>query len=484
MGNDLKSKTLSGIAWKYAERWGVRGIRFIISIVLARLMIPEAYGLVGLISAFIAISDVFIDSGLGQALVQRKNADDVDFSTVFFYNLGFSVVLYGVLCVCAPWIAGFYDEPQLTPVVRVLSFSLVIDAVQSTQGAYVQKTMQFKLFFWATIWGTVASGIVGIWMAYCGLGVWALVGQDLTNKTIDTLVLWCTVKWRPKLKFSIRRMKELFSFGWKLLCSSLLDTAYGNIYSLLIGKFYSPAELAYYDRGKHFPSVVLDNISGSIAGALFPAMAFVQDDRERLKRMTRRSIVTMSFFIFPCMAGLAAVAEPLVRLLLTDKWLPAVPFVCFCCFTSAFTPMSVANLQAINAIGRSDVFLKLEILKKIVGVAALVITLPHGLYAMMVGSCISGMISVFLNAFPNRKLLGYGYLKQLKDLAPSLLLSVFMGGAVWLLNLLSLPTVPTLAIQVAVGVGIYFGGAKLLKMECLEYVWNTVKDIKRSRGRG
>ena len=476
-----KTKTLSNLIWRYAERCGAQGIQFIVQIVLARLLTPSDYGLVGLITVFITIAQVFAQSGLGQALVQRKNADNTDFSTVFYYSIAFSIVLYIILFFCAPFIADFYDAPQLTAVVRVLGFVVVIGAVNSVQQAYVQKTMQFKRFFLATLIGTLISAVVGIAMAYMGYGVWALVGQQLSNQIVNTIVLWFTVGWRPQRKFSFKSMKELFSYGWKLLCSSLLDTGYNNMYSLVIGKFYSSADLGYYNRGKQFPMLIIQNINTAIDSVLFPVLSEAQNEKERLKAMTRRAIMTSTFLIFPAMAGLAAVAKSLTIILLTDKWIPAVPFIQFCCFTYAFWPVHTANLQAIKAIGRSDIFLKLEILKKGIGIITLIVTLPFGLYVMMVGRCVSTILNSFINAFPNRKLIGYSYSEQIQDMLPSFLLSVVMCLIVLSVSMLNLNVWLTMIVQIIVGAGVYIAGAKLFKFECMEYILNTVKGFVKKK---
>ena len=477
----LKNKTMSGLIWRYAERCGAQGIQFIVSIVLARLLTPSDYGVIGLIAVFISVAQVFAISGLGQALVQKKNADKTDFSTVFYFSLVFSVVLYGVLFLCAPLIAGFYKAEVLTPVVRVLGISVIIAAINSVQQAYVQKTMQFKRFFWATLGGTMVSAFVGICLAYKGFGVWALVGQQLTNQVIDTIVLWCTVKWRPVLAFSFKRMKGLFSYGWKLLCSAVLDTIYNNIYSLIIGKFYSSSDLGYYNRGKQFPMLIISNINSSIDSVLFPVLSEVQNERERLKAMMRRSIVTSTFLIFPAMAGLAAVAKPLTILLLTEKWLPAVPFIQFCCFTYALWPIQTANLQAIKAVGRSDIYLKVEIIKKIIGIGVLVATLPFGLYVMMWGRCVAALVSLFINAYPNKKLLGYSYAEQIKDVMPSAILSLLMCLLIIFINRLKVNILIVLVFQVIAGVLIYVAGTKICKLESLEYIVNTIKGFRKNK---
>ena len=470
-------KIVNNLVWKYAERCGAQIIQFIVQIILARLLTPSDYGIIGLITVFISISLVFAQSGLGQALVQRKEIDNEEFSTVFYFSMIFSVILYGILFLCAPVISNFYNEPVLTSIVRVLGVTVIIGAINSVQQAYVQKTMQFKRFFWSTLGGTLVSAAVGIYMAYRGYGVWALVGQQISNQLVNTVILWLTVKWRPMLMFSVSKAKQLFSYGWKLLCSSLIDTIYNNIYSLIIGKFYSPADLGYYNRGKQFPMLIIQNINSAIDSVLFPVMAEAQDEKQRLKAMVRRSIVTSTFLLFPAMAGLAAIAKPLTVTLLTEKWLPAVPFIWFCCFTYAFWPVHTANLQAIKALGRSDIFLKLEIVKKLMGVAVLVVTIPFGLYTMMWGRCVTTILSSFINAYPNKKLLRYSYIEQVKDMLPSFVLSIVMLVIVLLIQLLNLNNLITLILQIILGVIIYFGLAKLFKLECMTYIINTVKGI-------
>lgn len=479
MAKDLKQKTISGLFWRFAERCSSQIISFVVSIILARLLTPDDYGLIGLITVFINILLVFAQSGLGNALVQRKNIDDTEFSTVFYFSLVFSLVLYGILWSIAPYIAKFYNEVRLVKIVRVLGVTVIIGAVNSVQQAYVQKTMQFKKFFTSTLAGTIASAIIGIYMAYNNYGVWALVWQQLINQVSHIVILWFTVKWRPKLVFSFKKMRILFSFGWKMLCSSLLGTLYNNVYSLTIGKFYSASDLGYYNRGSQFPNMIITNINTTIDNVLFPAMSEVQDERDRLKSITRRSIKTSTFFIFPAMAGLAAVARPLTILLLTEKWLPAVPFIQFCCFTYAFWPIHTANLQAIKAVGRSDIFLGLEIIKKVIGIIVLVITIPFGLYKMMIGKCFTAVLSSFINAYPNKKLLNYSYFEQIKDIIPNLVLSIVMCIIVLLINFLRMNLVLTIFIQFVLGCLVYFSGAKIFKFDSAEYVLSIFRSMKK-----
>lgn len=477
--NYLKKNVISSLFWRFSERTAAQGVSFIVSVILARLLTPEDYGLIGLITVFISIATVFISSGFGNALIQKENATQTDFSSVFYFSIFMGVAIYVVLFFTAPFIAVFYNEPLLIPVIRVLSLSLIIAGINSVQQAYVSRTMQFKRFFYSTIIGTVISAFIGIFMAYKGFGVWALIAQNLSNQIIDTCVLWFTVKWRPTFEFSFSEMKKMFDYGWKLLFSSLLDTVYNNLYSLVIGKVYSAKDLGYYNRGRNIPNLVITNINGSIQSVMFPAFSNCQGDKVRLKAMVRRSIMTSTYLIMPAMIGLAAVAEPLTILLLTDKWLPSVPFMQFSCFILAFWPIHTANLQAINAVGRSDIFLKLEIIKKIIGFSIMIISIPFGLYTMMIGNCFSAVVSSILNASPNRKLLNYGYREQIKDILPALLLSLFMGVVVLLWTFTDLSNILILICQVITGAVIYVLGSKLLKLESYTYIINMIKSFKK-----
>jgi teichuronic acid exporter len=424
-----KAQVLSSLLWKLMERGGTQGIQFIVQIVLARLLLPEDYGIIALVLVFIAIANVFVQSGLNTSLIQKKEADEIDFSSVFYVSLLIAGLFYIILFLTVPFIAEFYNKQQLIPVLRVLAVTLFFGAFNSIQNAIIARNMQFKKLFFSSTGAILISGIVGIYMACAGYGVWALVGQQIINQLSISLILWFTVKWRPRLIFSHRRVKELFSFGWKLLVSSLIYTIYIDLRSLVIGKMFEAEILGLYNRGQQFPAVLVSNIDGSIQSVMFPVLASQQDSRPRVKDMMRRAIVTSSFVTFPMMVGLAVTAEPLVKLLLTDKWLPCVPFLQIFCASHALMPIHTANLQAINALGRSDIFLKLEIIKIIVGLSVLGITVFYGVYAIALGAVLSGIISTFINAYPNKKLLDYSYIEQWNDIMPSLLLSLGDGGS-------------------------------------------------------
>ena len=479
MADITKKSVIGNFIWRFAERCGAQLVTFIVSIVLARILDPKDYGTIALVTVFTTILQVFVDSGLGTALIQKKNADDLDFSSVFYFNFIVCIILYVGMFIAAPYIALFYKDTTLTPVIRVISLTIVISGVKGIQQAYVSKNMLFKRFFFSTIGGTIFSAVLGIAMAYMGYGVWALVAQQLSNTAIDTLILWLTVKWRPKKMFSYERLKSLFSFGWKLLISSLLDTAYNNLRNLIIGKLYSSSDLAFYNQGEKFPKVIVMNINASIDSVLLPTMSIEQDNPERIKQMTRRAIKTSTYVMAPLMMGLAFCAEPIVRLVLTDKWIFCIPFLRIFCITYMFWPVHTANLNAINAMGRSDWFLRLEIIKKIVGLAILLSTMWFGVMAMAYSLLLSSVLSQIINSWPNRKLLKYGYLEQVRDFAPGILLAVLMGICVHFVEYMSLPMIVTLVIQIVLGSIIYIGGSAILKLEEFQYLLEMIKSIMK-----
>lgn len=470
-----KSKVISSLVWKFSERVCAQAVNLVVSIILARLIAPEQYGVIALTTIFITISNVFVESGLGTSLIQKKNADSKDFSTVFYCNIIMSIIMYLVIFFTAPLAAKFYSSPILTPVLRVLGITVLIAGVKSIQCSYVSKNMMFKKFFVSTFIGTVISAVIGIWMAYNGYGVWSLVVQQLSNTLFDTIILWITVKWRPTLEFSFKRLKVLYGFGWKMLCSSLIDTVYNEIYGLSIGKIYTTEQLAYYNRGNQFPKLITVNIDGSISSVMLPTLSKEQDNKQKVKNMMRRSIKTSSFLLFPLMIGLAVVAKPLVSILLTDKWLPAVPLMQLLCFSYMLWPIHTINLQAINALGRSDIFLKLEVIKKIIGVTVLIISIPFGIKFMVFMKIITSIISTFINSHPNKKLVDYSYMEQITDILPSLFVSVFMGIIVYMMNLLPISSILILIIQILLGIVIYIVLSYAFKLEAFRYIIDSIK---------
>lgn len=472
-----KGNVISNFLWRFAERCAAQLVTLIVSIILARILTPSDFGTVSLVMVFTTIMQVFVDSGLGTALIQKKNADDLDFSSVFYFNFAVCLILYAGMFIAAPYIAGFYNDVSLTPIIRVISLTIVISGVKGIQQSYVSRNMLFKRFFFATLGGTIFSAFLGIGMAYAGCGVWSIVAQQLSNTAIDTLILWITVKWRPKKMFSWSRLKSLLSYGWKLLASSLLDTVYNNLRNLVIGKIYTSADLAYYNQGDKFPKVVITNINASIDSVLLPSMSGEQENCERVKSMTRRAIKTSTYIMAPLMMGLLFCAEPIVKLLLTEKWLPCVPYLRIFCFTYMFWPIHTANLNAIKAMGRSDFFLKLEIIKKVMGLALLLLTMRISVMAMAYSLIVSGILSQIINSWPNWKLLNYNYFEQLRDILPSIIIAVGMGICVYFISFIPMPTIVTLLIQIVIGAVIYIGVSAALKLEEFEYLFGMIKSF-------
>ncbi len=470
-----KKAVFSNLIWRFMERCGAQLVSVVVSFVLARMLDPSVYGLVAKVTIITSILLVFVDSGMANSLIQKKDPDDLDFSSVFFFNVAFCLVLYVGLFFAAPLIAGGYKQPELTAIIRVLGLTVVVAGVKNVQQAYVSKTMQFKRFFFATLGGTLASAVIGIFMACKGFGVWALVAQQLSNVAINTCVLWLTVGWRPKRMFSFERLRDLLSYGWKLLASGLLDTVYNKLREIIIAIFYTDADLAFYNRGNALPNLIVENINSSIDSVLLPVLSAEQDHREQVREMTRRAIKVSSYVIMPLMMGLAVCAEPLVRALLTEKWLPCVPYLRIFCFTYSFYPLHTANLNAIKAMGRSDLFLVLEIVKKAVGITALLLTMRLGVYPMALSLLAVSVLSQIINAWPNRRLLDYSYLKQLTDLLPTIALAALMGACVYPVSLLGLPDIVTLIIQLPLGILVYVLGSKLFRVDSFEYLLSIAK---------
>lgn len=480
--DNLKKNTVAGFFWRFAERCGAQLVSFIVSIVLARLLSPDDYGVIALVTVFITLSQVFIDSGMGNALIQKKDSDDLDFSSVFFFNSCICSILYILLFIGAPFIAAVYSDEQLTAIIRVLGVVIIVSALKNVQQAYVSKHMMFKKFFFATLGGTLIAAIIGIIMAYQGFGVWALVAQQIVNVTIDTIVLWCTVNWKPQMQFSFERIKSLYSYGWKLLVSSIINTLYDNIRQLIIGKLYSSADLAYYNRGKQFPNLAVNNINASIDSVLLPALAMEQDNKQNVKNMTRRAIKTSSYFMWPIMVGMAVTAEPIVRILLTEKWLSAVPYLRIFCVVNAFQPIQTSNLNAIKAVGRSDLFLKLEIIKKTIGLCILFVVLKKGVMAIALSLLVYTLVAQIINSFPNKKLLGYSYAEQMKDILPYITISLIMGLVVYPVSFLKLAPILILLIQVALGVILYWGSSKVFKIDMYVYIEDGIVLYLKRKG--
>ena len=456
-------------------------VSFVVSVILARILLPSEYGTVSVVVIFTTFASVFITSGLSVSLIQKKDADDLDFSTVLYFNLAFASVLYFILFAAAPWISRLYGLSDLTSAIRVMSVCLIVYAVNSVQQAYVSRQLLFQRLFWSSLAGTLVSAAVGIWMAVHGYGIWALIAQKLTDAVIDTLILWFMIEWRPKWLFSVGRMKALYRYGWKLICAALLNTASAKLRAFFIGKLYSVEDLAFYEKGNQYPQLAVTDISSSIGTVLFPVLSKIQDDPAEIKRLTRRAVRTSSFLMWPAMAVLCVIAEPLVGWMLTDKWLPCVPYFRIACFSLAFMPIHISNLQALKAVGRSDLFLILEVVKTALSITVLMISLSFGVMGIAIGVAISSLLATFINAFPNRKLIGYSYKEQMQDILSSFCLAALTGAAVWPMSLIIHTRVPLMLLQALLGFSLYFSCAKLLKLESYGYCVSIVREFLPGR---
>lgn len=464
MTESLKNKTVKGTIWSTLERFSVQGIQFVVMIIMARILTPADYGLVGMLAIFIAVSQSLIDSGFSQALIRKQDRSEIDNSTVFYFNIGVGIVLYFILFFSAPLIARFYNEPQLIPITRVVGLSLVFNSLAVVQRALLTINLDFKTQAKASFVGAIVSGIIGITMAYTGFGVWAIVWQQISNLGIITVLLWILSHWKPIWAYSWKSFKELFSFGSKLLASGLLNTIFNNLYLIVIGKFFRASDLGYYTRAHQFTDFASSNITGIFQRVTYPVLCTIQDDDTRLRDVYRRLLKTSAFIIFPLMMGLAAVAKPMVITFLTEKWLFSALLIQILCFAQMWYPVHAINLNLLQVKGRSDLFLKLEIIKKLLTVILLCITLPLGLIPMCIGLIVGSIISLMINTYYTGKLINMGFVKQMKDLLPTLILSISIGTMVFL-TVTYIPMKSWLAFTVGAveGILLYVGLAKLLR---------------------
>lgn len=452
-----KRSLLNNLIWKFSERLMTQLVTLIVSIILARLLSPEDYGTIAVIYVFITLAEVLVIDGFGNALVQKKDADALDFSTALVFNLFLGTALYALFYFSAPFIADFYGGGYhlLVPILRVLGLRLLFSAVSSIQQAQLAKSLEFDKSFLAAIIGAVCSGITGVAMAYAGYGVWALVAQYLTNAVVHAIALRVIIGTFPKLRFSLTRFRSMIHYGFRMLGTSFLTTAFVAFRSMFIGKIYTAEHLAYYDKGRQFPNLLISNMVTAITSVLFPQMSLEQDDKSRIKDITRRTIRFTSYFVFPVLLGFAAVVEPFVEVVLTQKWLPSVPLMQLFCFVYLFMPIHIANMQAVKALGHGGVYMKLESFKNALELIMLLVLARVNVKAFVLGVAITSALFTFVSAYPNKKLLNYTFREQLKDFLPNLLNAVVMAAVVSGVGLVSLNALPMLALQVLTGVGIY-----------------------------
>ena len=471
----------SGFFWKFNEQIMGQLVSFIVSIILARLLSPKDYGLVSLVNVFIVLANVFVTSGLSTALIQKKDATDMDFSTVFYCNFALAWLLYFLIFLLSPNIAIFYHDKRLINIVRIFALNLPISSINSIQQAYVARKIAFRKIFFATSVASIISGLVGIFLAYKGWGVWALVIQILSNTIMATLVLFIQIPWHPQLIFSIKSAKELINYGWKVLAADFLGTFFAQLRNLVIGRFYTATDLAFYNRGDQFPNLLSNNIDNTISSVLFPVMSKYGDDVDKLKSMVRRSLRISSYIITPIMFGLAVIAKPLILILLTNKWLPAVPYMQILCISNVFSTITNTNLQVMKASGRSDVLLKIELIKKPIYIILLFIGIKFSVFMVAVTMAIYSFYAACVNMRPNKKIINYSAKDQLSDVFPSIFLSVLMAIITSLINFLNLSNILTLVIQVMLGIIIYVLGSKIFRLEPYTYMKKYIVELVKEK---
>ncbi len=469
-----KNTLFSNLIWKFGERFLAQIVSFVVSIVLARMLMPEDYGVISLILVFITFADVFVTSGFSTSLIQKKDADEIDFSTIFFCSFAVSIVIYVILFFTAPLIADFYSTPILVPILRVFSLRIPISSYNSIQHAYVSRNMLFKKFFFSTLFGTLLSGVLGVVAAYNGLGAWALIIQYMTNTIVDTIVLRFTIQWRIKFKFSLKSASDLMKYGWKILAADLSGTFFEQLRSLIIGKIYLSSDLAYYNRGKSFSSLIMDNISTAMMSVLFPELSNKVDDIRQLKNTLRGVISIMSYVIFPLIGGLVVVAHPLTVVLLTDKWVMSVPYLQLLAIAAGISLIGNISLQSIKAIGRSDVVLKLEFIKKPVYVILLVVGVLISPLAIAMTMVIYSIYSSIANARPLSRLVAYSYKEQFQDIWQSFIMTIIMCLLIFEFKLIIRNDFELLVIQVIVGVIIYLCLSVFFRNKAFLYVKSVI----------
>lgn len=479
-GEELGKKITRGLVWTYLERVSAQGVSTLVTIILARLLLPEDYGVVSIATIFMSVCDALVVGGFSDTLIQKKDADDVDFSTMFWFVLAFGFLMYGIVFAVAPLAQTFFKTSMVCVTLRVMAVRLPINAVKSIQSAYISKHMKYKYFFFATLIGTVVSAVVGIVMAYMGFGVWALVAQYLTNSVVDTLIIWFTCGWHPSFKFDLKRLKSLYSFGWKMQLSTLLATIYAEVESLCIGRKYTSADLAYYEKGRQFPRMIMHNIQTSISKVMLPAFSKISDEKSTSKKLAKKSISISTYLMAPLLIGLILCSKEFVTVVLTEKWLPAVPFMQLLSVYYLIEPMMAFNKQIVIAAGESALYLKMEILKKSIGISLLLISVFcfDSVYVIAVATVLTQIIGLIIQSAPLKRIINYSLTEQVKDVAPSYILAICMAIPICAIKMLDVSSLLKLIFEVAAGAALYLIGSMILKLEPYKYCIGKLTVLK------
>jgi len=478
MSESLKTKTVNGLKWSAIERFSAQGVQFVIQIILARLLLPSDYGIIAMLTIFIAISQTFVDSGFSNALIRKLDRNEDDNTTAFLFNIGVGFIFYGILFFCSPLIAKFYDTPLLSPITKLLGLSVLFNSLCIVQQAILTIKLDFKTQTYVSLSSVIISGIIAIYLASIGFGAWALAWQVVISACLRALLLWILVKWRPKGRFTRKSFKSLFGFGSKLLASGLIDTIYKNIYLIVIGKVYDSKSLGFYSRAKGFTSYPSSSITSIIQRVTYPVLSKMQNEDERLRLNYRKILRLSAFIIFPLMIGLSAVADPLVRFLLTDKWENSIILLQILCFSMMWYPIHAINLNLLQVKGRSDLFLKLEIYKKILTTIMLLVTVPFGVKVMCYGQVLQSILSLFINTYYTGKLINVGFIKQMKDLFPIIVICLIMYALIMIMNSFISSNIVKITLDILLGMVVYVSLSYFSKAGELKELIKIIKNGK------
>ena len=483
MADNLQQKTFSGMIWTFAQHFSLDGFAFIQGIILARLLVPKDYGLIAMTQIFFAIAHVFIDSGFSNALMRKVDRKEIDYSTVFVTNVFLTFIFAVVLFLCSPLIADFYNEPILRDIVRANAVLLVLNSVNAVQGTRLRINLQFKIYGFINVVNTVTIGILTIILAFLGFGVWSLIYPNFLGPFLKYILYWYYQHWRPKFNFSWAIWKENFDYGSKLLLSSLLNTVWNNLYPLIIGKKFSAVDLGYYTRARGYAILPASTFQGVLGSVTFPVLCYIQNDDSRLETAYRRLIRVSGYIVFPLLVGLAALAKPVVIVLITEKWAASIPYLAVICFSVMWRPIHILNLNLLQVKGRSDLFLRLEIIKKVLSLLVILITMRYSVMAMCIGSVITSILCLYINTYYTGKLINVGFLTQMKDILPSLFFSLSMGALVYATTFFIPNMFLQLFLGIVVGIVYYYVVSVLFKSSELDYVKLLLREnlIKRFR---
>ncbi len=479
MAESLQKKTLSGVIWSFTENFALQIIQFAIGVLMARILLPEDYGMIGMLSIFIAVSQTLIDSGFSKALIRKKDRTELDYSTIFHFNVIVGLILYFIIYALAPFIADFYQISLLENLTKVVALPLILNSFCIVQQAHLTILMDFKTLAKISVISSLFSGISSLILAYSGFGVWTFAYSTIIGSVMRSILMWLWTKWRPKWMFSWTSFREMFSFGSKLLASSIIDTTYSNLYPLIIGRLFSAKDLGFYARASSYATLPASTIASLIGKVTFPVLCEIQNENDRLQVIYRRMLQVSAFIVFPLMMGLAALAHPLIVSMITEKWEPCVPYLQILCFALMWYPIHGLNLNLLQVKGRSDLFLKLEIIKKIVGVSVILITFPFGVLYMCVGSVCSSILCLVINTYYTGKLIHVGFLMQMRDLLPTILYSLSMGVLVYGVTLFFDSNLLKIAVGMLVGLLYYPSVAYLTKSSELSYLISMIKNRKK-----